>query len=333
MSIEIIHTAAEGTLVHGTSRGDGTNTILKAGGFRWFRTLGLWGLPNSRDRQPNRYKIDSAAKALREAGHTVEVDIDDTHRPAAEAEADRAERQANRVEALDEKADRRAGAAQAAWDTEQRAMNALPTDGQPILIGHHSERRHRKAIERANNATRRAIDATDAANTAADRAAAAARTTAQRYAPVTVKNRIDKLEAEQRADQRQLDGHSRVVARTEAHTYVDEFPAATGAHREQIIARMAQRGDDITFWQGIYSDQQAQGIANSYSSETIAKGDLIKYLNSWYEVVRVNSKSVSIRFHANASWTDTVAYHKIKGHRPAAATQEAAAPQPESAQQ
>lgn len=38
MTIQIIHTAAEGTLVHGTTRGDGTNTILKSAGFRW----GTW---------------------------------------------------------------------------------------------------------------------------------------------------------------------------------------------------------------------------------------------------------------------------------------------------
>ena len=68
MTIEIIHTAAEGTLVHGTTRGDGTNTVLKATGFRWFRTLSAWGVPNSRDRQPNLGKIDRAAAALRDAG-------------------------------------------------------------------------------------------------------------------------------------------------------------------------------------------------------------------------------------------------------------------------
>ncbi len=35
--------------------------------------------------------------------------------------------------------------------------------GQPILVGHHSERRHRKTLERADNAMRRAIDATEKA--------------------------------------------------------------------------------------------------------------------------------------------------------------------------
>lgn len=62
MTIDIIHSAVEGTLVHGTTRGDGTNTILKAAGFRWFPSLGLWGIAGSRDRQPNRYKIDHARR-------------------------------------------------------------------------------------------------------------------------------------------------------------------------------------------------------------------------------------------------------------------------------
>ncbi len=287
------------------------------------RPLGLWGIAHSRDRQPNRHKINTAAQALREAGYTVTLDIDDTHRPAAQAEADGAERQAQRIEVLNEKADRRAQDAHAAREAEQRALEALPPGGEPIKIGHHSERRHHNAIARSNQATRRAIDATDAADTAAGRAAAATQTTAQRYAPATVKNRIDKLEAELRADQRQLDGHRRVIERTATVEYADEFPPASGPHREQIVARMAQRADDITYWKNIYATQQAQGIANTYSQDTIAKGDLIQYLNRWYTVLRVKTKSVSIRLHDNASWTDTVAYHKIMDHRPVTHTPDA----------
>ena len=259
MTIEIQHSPAEGTLVHGTSRGDGTNTILKAAGFRWFRTLGVWGIAGSRDRQPNRYKINRAAGQLRAAGHEVTVEIDDSHRDVSEVEADRAQRQENRTDALLAKADRKADTAEAAWDAEHRAVQVLPLDGQPILIGHHSERRHRKAIERAHNATRKAIDATDDAEKAQARAQSASRTTERRYNPVTVKNRLDKLEAEQRADQRRLDGHRRVVARTEAHTYVEDTPSATGSYRLQVEARMRQRGADITYWRGVYAELQAAG--------------------------------------------------------------------------
>ena len=216
MPIEIQHSPAEGTLVHGTSRGDGTNTILKAAGFRWFRTLGVWGIAGSRDRQSNRYKINRAADQLRAAGHEVTVAIDDSHRDAADVEADRAQRQENRTDALLAKADRKADAAEAAWDAEHRAVQALPPGGEPIHVGHHREGRHRRAIERAHNATRKAIEATEDAEKAQARAQAAARTTERRYNPVTVKNRLDKLEADQRADQRQLDGHRRVAASSPA---------------------------------------------------------------------------------------------------------------------
>ena len=319
MTIEITHTPAEGTLVHGTARGDGTNTILKASGFRWFRTLGLWGIAGSRDRQPNRYKIDRAADALRAAGHTLTVHIDDAHRAIADAEADRAQRQTDRAEALGAKAARNANAAENAWDAEQRAVEALPPAGEPIKIGHHSERRHRNAIARAHDATQRAIEATDEAAAAAAKADAAAAGTARRYSPVTVKNRIEKLQAEQRRDQRILDGHRRVVARTATHEYVDEFGPATGPYREQVIARMAQRGDQITYWTTIYAEQQAAGIASSHSRDSIAKGDLIQHRGHWYAVVHVNPKTVSVHMHPGASWTNTIGYHEISGHQPASA--------------
>ena len=78
---------------------------------------------------------------------------------------------------------------------------------------------------------------------------------------------------------------------------------------------MAQRADEIAYWKGIYAEQQAAGIASSYSRDNIAKGDYIRYCGSWWPVVRVNAKSVSIRPHEGATWTNTVAYHKIQGHR------------------
>ena len=43
--------------------------------------------------------------------------------------------------------------------------------GQPILVGHHSERRHRRAIEKADNAMRRGVEAQKAAGETAARAA------------------------------------------------------------------------------------------------------------------------------------------------------------------
>jgi len=319
MTIEIRHSAADGTLVYGTSRGDGTNVILKQCGFRWFRTLGLWGVPRSRDEQPDMFKITRASQALSTAGFDVSTEgVDPTHRPVAEAEAHRALRGLDRAEALEDKAARKAADAETAWAAERRAAAALPPGGEPIKIGHHSEARHRKAIERAHEKLGRAIGAEDAAKAAAAKARAASKTTEHRYSPITVKNRIDRLSAEQRKDQRALDGHRRVVARTANHTYADEFAPATGEYRQRLLERMAQRGDQIAYWESVYAEQRDAGIANSYSRDTIAKGDQIKYRRQWYTVVRANPKTVSVRLHEGATWTNTIGYHEISDHRRAA---------------
>ncbi|MGJ0121725.1 DUF3560 domain-containing protein [Williamsia sp. MIQD14] len=318
MTITITHTPADGTLVEGTSRGDGTNTVLKANGFRWFRTLGLWGISGSRDRDPNRTKITAAADALRAAGHDVEIDIDDTHRDPATVEADRAARAEDRAAALAVKAERRRDQADAAWDADRKATAALPPGGEPIHVGHHSEARHRNAIDKAHRAMGRAVVAEREAVETARRADVATRATDHRYNPVTVKNRIDGLEAEQRADQRALDGHTRTLFTTGDGTKVlDVTEPAAGKHRDTLTARMTARADDIAYWARIRAEQIAAGEATNYSRDTIAVGDQVCYRRQWYTVRRVNAKTVTIPSIVGGSWTDTIGYHKLTGHRPA----------------
>ncbi|MBA5846338.1 DUF3560 domain-containing protein [Gordonia amicalis] len=319
--ITITHTAADGTLADGMVRGDGTYEILRANGFRWFRSLGMMGIQSSRDRQPNEYKINRAARALDEAGHTVTVEIDRTHRDPAQVEADRAARQADRVAALENKADRRAADAEAAWTAEQRATAALPPGGEPVKVGHHSEGRHRRAIDRAHNTLGKAVAADREADHAANRAESAARTTELRYNPVTVPNRIDKLEAEQRADQRALDGHTRTLF-TDGRgvKHVEKTTAATGEYRERLIARMAERAATITHWKGVRAAQIADGKTGDYSPDTITAGDLVKIRHhGWTPVLRTNKKTVSVQTPAPFGGRlirHTVPYPEIQGHRP-----------------
>ncbi|ORI13543.1 DUF3560 domain-containing protein [Rhodococcus sp. 1168] len=136
--LTITHSAAAGTLIDGTSKNDGTNAILKAHGWRWFPSITTWGIRSSRDRAPKTHTIDATAAALRAAGFDVELDIDTAARPTDIVEADRAGRQAARVDALETKAIRRSSEEDAAWEAEQRSVNALPPGGEPIKIGHHS---------------------------------------------------------------------------------------------------------------------------------------------------------------------------------------------------
>ena len=88
MMLTIIHAAAEGTLIEGTSRGDGTADTLKANGWRWSRALGSWYIPHSRDREPKIAIINRTAEQLTAAGFVVEISIDYERRAAAVVEAD-----------------------------------------------------------------------------------------------------------------------------------------------------------------------------------------------------------------------------------------------------
>ena len=69
------------------------------------------------------------------------------------------EKQAARKARLEAAADRAEERANDHFDRSDmsESRTGIPL-GQPILVGHHSERRHRKAIERAHNAMRRAAE-------------------------------------------------------------------------------------------------------------------------------------------------------------------------------
>ena len=48
------------------------------------------------------------------------------------------------------------------------------------------------------------------------------------------------------------------------------------------------------------------------SRAMIATGDAVRYRNRWYEVTRVNAKSVTVRMSRS---TSTIGYHEISEHR------------------
>lgn len=310
MSITISHSHADGTLVRGTRKGDGTNEILKSSGFRWFRTLGLWGIPSSRDQEPNMAKINAAADKLREAGHTVELDIDNTWRPTAQVEADKIARQQHRAEALDAKADRHLVAAAEAEAKHEKANAVLPPGGQPIMYDHYSAPKHERSIERARRTLEQSVAADAQAKETRRRAEVAARTTEHRYSPVQIANRINTLEAEQRKDQRELDGHTRTLYKNVQET----FPPATGPYRDKLIERIKARADKIEYWKAERAKQIESGEVVDYGPGNIAVGDLVRYTNRWLTVRRVNAKSVSVQHPEIARLTHTVRYHEIRGH-------------------
>jgi hypothetical protein len=129
--IVIEHNHTDGTLVHGTARGDGTNLVIKSvhDGWKFSRKIGTdgaWYQPHSRDRDADRAIIERLAEALHAAGHDAEIRIDNTPRSTAEVETDRAARVAGRVDRYTELADarHRSGGARLDHTRERRSLAA-----------------------------------------------------------------------------------------------------------------------------------------------------------------------------------------------------------------
>lgn len=119
------------------------------------------------------------------------------------------EQRANdRAERFEEYSDKRMQDANRAADSVKQLADGIPL-GQPILIGHHSERRARKDAQRIENGMRKAVRMWETSEYWTRRAAAAVRHAQYKERPDVRARRIAKLEAEQRKMQRGHDDTER----------------------------------------------------------------------------------------------------------------------------
>jgi hypothetical protein len=318
--ITISHTHADGTLVYGTDRGDGTAAILKANRFRWFPSIKAWGIAQSRDKLAKAWQINAAKAALEAAGFAVTVEIDESDRRAfADAEAERYERAEDRADRMSGYAENAAARSESAHARAHEIADGIPF-GQPILVGHHSEGRHRRDLDRIHNLHGKGFEEGRKAEHFERRAQNAETTQASRENVPTTLRRIKKLEAEQRDVQRRLDGYTAGSA-----PYAREVSPATGEYRERLTALAADQAEQLAYWRGVVAKAQEAGV-KVWSAADFTKGDYVRFLGCWYEVLRVNAKSLTIpamindgpvvkREGARCTWTDTIPYDKVKGRK------------------
>lgn len=107
---------------------------------------------------------------------------------------DRAEAKSERLENLSE---RKTQEAQRAHDQVSRITDGIPL-GQPILIGHHSEKHARKDAEKIQNGMRKAVDCWKSAGYWTERAAGAIRHAKYKELPGVRYRRIKGLESDKR---------------------------------------------------------------------------------------------------------------------------------------
>jgi hypothetical protein len=332
--IDIAHSAADGTTLRGDPRPH--HGLVQKAGFRWSGRAGLWYIPNSRDRQPRTETIARLAEQLSAAGVEVTVSIDPAGRPVAERESDLKDRLERRAERLDDKAARLDRSAGAAFERADQLASVIPL-GQPILAGHHSERRDRNYRDKVA----RTMDTAVATHRKAEQIAQAAGATAAHLvrrdtAPVTLR-RIDRLEVEARDIARKLtpcrtsDKHGKDKTLTEITcpvcwrdvAVIDGVIAEHGApsddYREQLEARAAALDEEIAHWKAHLAALEAAGV-KLWGSSDFAAGDLVRYRFGglhWGKVIRVNKKSVTVAHPGGHGSTITVPWDDVVGRQAA----------------
>ena len=177
--------------------------------------------------------------------------------------------------------------------------------GQPILVGHHSERRHRRDLERWDRAEGKWIEAekeTERRGQLAENIRAALE---KGDNPVTIRLRIERHEASIRDIDRKL-------ARDDYRSQ-EWYPEWA----EQLTYERARLAEAVEIDRGAIAALEASGAVVTYGRHNVKPGDYVKALGTWHKVVRANAKSATVPSIVGGSWTDTLPWAKVTGHRPA----------------
>lgn len=236
---------------------------LKSHGFRWSGRSRVW---YAKDTPWRRQYLDTIAVQVEDVGERLTY-------------AERKEREAERAEARRERYDARAEKAEAAGRARFRAADQIASyipPGQPILVGHHSERRHRRDVARIDNNMRRGIERMEAAKEYRYKAVAIGHNLERQNRPDFIAQRIKEAEADIRKLER--DG--------------ERNPVWGASAQWQELRREAT--EKLTYWRERL--EEAGGV--KFGPHNVRKGDQILGPHGPAVVVRVNRLSVTVDYMA-----------------------------------
>ncbi|WP_217505278.1 DUF3560 domain-containing protein, partial [Streptomyces lunaelactis] len=298
--ITITHTHADGTLADGTTMGDGAGDILTANGFRWMRSLEMWGIANSRDQAARRRRIHRAADQLRAAGFGVETSIDDTPRDYETVQRAQHERLEGRRSAIADRSQRLASTSDALLRRSDALVGDIPM-GQPSKPGKRGQWLNRSK-QNAAAALIRAGELGHEANRQAERVRASVDREESRKSAEVIARRVVRLEAELRTIERSLNGEG-----------MWDGKPASGLHAEELAVQRQVIDIQLAGDRRVLEEASAAGAFGQWTKQNLHPGDLLRIKGDWRKLVRPNPKSVSVD--TGYSWVDRYGYEQITSVR------------------
>ena len=262
----------------------------------------------SRCKAPNLYRPEQIAKELKLENKGAQGEklsfAEQVERTQVKAEH-RAERMEHRAEKAEQESDM-------FYKKSNQHADFLSL-GEPIKVGHHSERRHRKIIEQAHNNMGKSVDASKKAEYYTDRAETAKITAegAQYSNPRYLGRRIKEHETTLRKLNKYLNGEG-YVSRATGERMKPEDVTISEQRRTHLETRIAEETEKLNF----YKEKLASCgfVLETKESLKEKKVTHIHYSNKFYPVASFNAKSVTV-----LNWMDIahfgwkVPYTEIKG--------------------
>ncbi|OPY56071.1 MAG: hypothetical protein A4E49_00305 [Methanosaeta sp. PtaU1.Bin112] len=273
---------------------------LKANGFKWSGRQKLWYAKE----QPYRVELlNSIATYEGEIGERLTF-AEKIDRKTTKAE--------DRAEYFGEKAEKAHEEASNLLEIAHKMADVIPL-GQPILVGHHSEKRDRNYRARIDNKYRKAFETEDKAKYCEHRASAALETIDRTFDVGVILRRIKKLEVQQRSNLLESDKH---IARWEAALF--RFKAGIDSERYDILSRKFLESNErryelpqeqIDYWK---AKVEESGV-KVWSKSDFTKGEIIKTRFGPAQVLKTNPKTVKVEFlrYPKDSWEQRADFSKV----------------------
>ena len=245
--------------------------LYRLGGKRWRGAFSFWEDPT-----------EALMEALRKEERT----------PFAERQKGEKARAAERAERYSARAEKAENRSEAAHEQFRALLDPIPF-GQPILVGHHSERRHRRTLEKADNAMRKACEEADKAKYYKGRAFSSS-CKAEGHDAAFAARRLREAEAEVRRFQRNL-------AWAERNEYGRYSPEVIEREQTRYGALIAEYTEHVAYWKAQIEASGAGKVVEGLSERDAAmkaslkKGDYIFSDGDWWQVLQVNAKSVTVQ--------------------------------------